>query len=436
MRASRAKVAALQETATTAATAEAASSRACASAPWRGGSNTTASKRLSSAGANGRRNRSRASASIGLEPRRRLGGASQGSDRVLVAVRRDDARAFGEPQRERPDAGRTGRRSSSPADMLRHKLRQHGFALGRSLQECARRQRDVARGPSARSAAARCATISPWRVSRASRWCSATRASAVSARGGKRAGAAHVDVEAGIGRRHLDVERLALGAERFGDRPGGARARHRAMARAPGSGRSARCGAPAAPQSRPRARRACRAAHGRPRAGGPRHARRSVVDRRVDARLRQRIDHERALPLAIARLVPMLQRAAATHAEMRADRRDALGARAFDIQQAAAVGMARPVLRPSRFRPAAYRAHAPARPAFPRCRRRAGRAARSSAAQPRCAPTKNSRLPSLPAIGEGKTPRFFQPSVARNAAISSQTAACTAGSRTMPFFKC
>ena len=68
---------------------------------------------------------------------------------------------------------------------------------------------------------ARCAISSPWRVSRARRWVSARRTSAAARCGGRLPGAAHVDVEPGIGRRHLDVERLLHRAERFGERPGG-----------------------------------------------------------------------------------------------------------------------------------------------------------------------------------------------------------------------
>src|ERR1039458_8549723 len=49
------------------------------------------------------------------------------------------------------------------------------------------------------------------------------------------------------------------------------------------------------------------------------------------------------------------------------------------------------------------------------------------------APSRNSVLPSPPAIGEGIMPSTRQPSEATKAEMSSQTAACTAGSRTMPF---
>ena len=57
-----------------------------------------------------------------------------------------------------------------------------------------------------------------------------------------------------------------------------------------------------------------------------------------DAGLGQRLDHEVALPGAIARGVPVLDRAAAADAEMRAERRDPFRACAFDLEQAPAVG--------------------------------------------------------------------------------------------------
>jgi hypothetical protein len=69
-----------------------------------------------------------------------------------------------------------------------------------------------------------------------------------------------------------------------------------------------------------------------------------VLDLRHDAGLAQRIDHEIALPGAIARGLPMLERAAAAHAEMWTDRRDALGAFGLDPQQVAAIGMPGPRL--------------------------------------------------------------------------------------------
>ncbi len=69
-----------------------------------------------------------------------------------------------------------------------------------------------------------------------------------------------------------------------------------------------------------------------------------VVDRRRNAGLAQRIDHEIAFPGAIARGLPMLERAAPAYAEMGTDRRDARGARGLDTQQMAAIGMPGPRL--------------------------------------------------------------------------------------------
>src|SRR5258708_16102028 len=39
----------------------------------------------------------------------------------------------------------------------------------------------------------------------------------------ERARTAHVDIKSGVGRSRLDIERLASGLERLGDRPGGAK---------------------------------------------------------------------------------------------------------------------------------------------------------------------------------------------------------------------
>ena len=64
------------------------------------------------------------------------------------------------------------------------------------------------------------------------------------------------------------------------------------------------------------------------------------VDRRIEAGLRERVDDQAALPFAIAGRGPMLDRAAAANAEMRAERLDALRARGLDPQQMAAIRMA------------------------------------------------------------------------------------------------
>ena len=59
----------------------------------------------------------------------------------------------------------------------------------------------------------------------------------------------------------------------------------------------------------------------------------------IDSRLRQHRHHELALPGAIGRGVPMLDRAAAADAEMRTERRDPLHACGLDLEQSPAVGM-------------------------------------------------------------------------------------------------
>src|SRR6202165_1187685 len=66
-----------------------------------------------------------------------------------------------------------------------------------------------------------------------------------------------------------------------------------------------------------------------------------IADGSLQSDLRQRLHHEAALPRAIARKAPMLDGAAAAGAEMRADRRNALGAWQLHRQRAPPVGMAR-----------------------------------------------------------------------------------------------
>ena len=64
-----------------------------------------------------------------------------------------------------------------------------------------------------------------------------------------------------------------------------------------------------------------------------------VVDRAFDSSVGQRIDHDPAFPRGIGVRLPVLDGAAAAGAEMRTERRDPLGACAFDTQQQPAVGM-------------------------------------------------------------------------------------------------
>jgi hypothetical protein len=67
-----------------------------------------------------------------------------------------------------------------------------------------------------------------------------------------------------------------------------------------------------------------------------------IVNRGIESSLLQGRAHERALPGAVLIPIPVLQGATATHAEMRTDRRDAFGARAFDAQQLTAIRMTGP----------------------------------------------------------------------------------------------
>ncbi len=63
------------------------------------------------------------------------------------------------------------------------------------------------------------------------------------------------------------------------------------------------------------------------------------VHRRIKAGLRQRVDHQVAFPFPIAGRGPVLDRAAAADAEMRAERLDALGAGGLDAQEMTAIRM-------------------------------------------------------------------------------------------------
>ena len=69
-----------------------------------------------------------------------------------------------------------------------------------------------------------------------------------------------------------------------------------------------------------------------------------VVDRGIEPGLRQRLRHQGPLPMTVARRREMLERAAAARSEMRADRRDAIGARAVDLDEMPAVGVTGPLI--------------------------------------------------------------------------------------------
>ena len=160
----------------------------------------------------------------------------------------------------------------------------------------------------------------------------------------QRARAPHVDIEAGVGRGDLDVQRLLGGQEHFGNRPcslqcvvetfgqnratidrdhvvragGGKADLENVMAAAPG------------------------VEHGAAAAGTMGVD--QVADRRLDPRLAQRRHDEVALPRAIKFGLPMLHGAAAADAKMRTNRRDAFAARRVDAEQLPPVGVAGNVL--------------------------------------------------------------------------------------------
>ena len=186
----------------------AASSRACACAPWRGGSNTTASKRLSSAAWSGFLNRSRRSAATGFKPdavaAARLSAASAASS----VVDRDDTRRRGKPQRERPDAREQVGDAFGAGARLQDEPRQRRLACHRRLQECGGRQDD---GRGAHLQRRRARLRDQLAMARQPRKV-LLRGDARQRRGQgrrQRTRAAHVDIEAGIGRRDLDIERLS-----------------------------------------------------------------------------------------------------------------------------------------------------------------------------------------------------------------------------------
>jgi hypothetical protein len=64
-----------------------------------------------------------------------------------------------------------------------------------------------------------------------------------------------------------------------------------------------------------------------------------IGNRGIDAGLPERGDNEAAFPGAVWKLVEVLHGASAADAEMRADRRDALGTRLVDVKKLPSVGM-------------------------------------------------------------------------------------------------
>ena len=215
----------------------AASSRACACAPWRGGSNTTASNRFSSAATSGLRNRSRASGSIGFRPEAvsaaRLSAAMAASSSSAANTRAFAAsRSANGPTPQNRSATVFGAGACSE-----HEPRQHGFAFRRRLQKRRRRQRHgrCAHAQGRRAGAARSIRrgASAARDSvrrRCGRAPSSTESSAAPEPRTSISRPASVAVTA-------MSSGFSVGTERLGDRPRGRPARRRGFSPAPDSGR-------------------------------------------------------------------------------------------------------------------------------------------------------------------------------------------------------
>ena len=146
-----------------------------------------------------------------LEPRRGGGCGLQRGDRARVGIEGRDAGALREPQREWPDAAKQIGHVFGLADMAADEPRKRLFACRGRLQERARRQSDPrAAHRHRRRAALRDQLAMPGEPREPMLFGDARQRA--HPRGVERAGAAHVHVEAGVGRGHLDVERLSLAA--------------------------------------------------------------------------------------------------------------------------------------------------------------------------------------------------------------------------------
>ncbi len=260
-------------------------------------------------------------------------------DRGFVAVGGVNARALGKPQRERADAGEQIGDIFGVRARGEDEPRQRGLAGDGRLQE--RRRRQVhdrpadahGRHPALRhhfAVAGQPGEVALLRHLRQRR----------GERRREGAGAANVDIEPGVRRRDVNIERLHRGSEHLGDRPGRLdsaaepRRQHRTSVdrdQAVGAG-----GGEADLQHFVRAAPGMQDGAAAAVAMGIDQ----IADRRLEPGLLQRFDDETALPGAVTRRLPMLDGAAAAHAEMRTDRRNALRARRLDAQQMPPVGMA------------------------------------------------------------------------------------------------
>ena len=144
IRASRAKVAGLHETSARRARRDAASAAACARAPARGGSTTSASKRASSAPASGARCRSRRSVVTRAREPGAPGRLLQRREHGRIALERmHRAPGRGERQAERAAAGEQVGDAPGVPDRLVDRAPDRGLGRLARLQERAGRQLDL-----------------------------------------------------------------------------------------------------------------------------------------------------------------------------------------------------------------------------------------------------------------------------------------------------
>ena len=155
----------------------------------------------------------------------------------------------------------------------------------------------------------------------------------------QRAGAAHVNVEAVIGRSHLDIERLGCAPQTFSDRPG----RSDSAAKGRRQHRTAVDGHHAVTARR----RKSDFEHIAVAAPGMKHGPAAAVavrvdqvpDRGIEAGQPHRFHNQVALPCPIMVDVPVLDGTAAAYAEVWANRSDPFGIRNVDAQKMPPVRM-------------------------------------------------------------------------------------------------
>ncbi len=312
--------------------AEAASARACSSAPARGGSMSAASNAASSSGLSGRRKRSRVSAASLRRPRVVAAARESAAIAAASASAANTSRPGASLNAKAPEPQKRSATRVEFGERPLGEFREQIFAGFGRLEEAARRQLDDrfperdARRPALDHDFA--VVGDPRQVERVRRPCELLRFRAL-----EWSRAAQVDVEPVERRRHPDVERrhqspeIAAKRPRRGNRAGHAGAEQWAVV---DRNDVVRAGAHEADligltvvktgvKGRPAPARAMGVDE--------------FADLRCDALSAQRFDHEAALPLAIKRSRHVLRRAAAAAAVPAADRLGPFGRGAWDLDQ-------------------------------------------------------------------------------------------------------